>query len=234
MEVLTSYDVSPHFYHGTSWNTSTGVLINTDCHIVYNSPLDIIPTQVSSFLPNDILVDILSRLPVKPLMQFKSVCKHWLSLIKHDTNLIDLHFIRSKSCPNLLYINPLPEKGVLHTCLDVSFSASKTLQQSISCAQIVEGSGGEEDAIINKVRITDDEWFLYNQVLEPVNGLVCFIDLKTYAIKVYNASTREETPWVNSTLVAEENAKFANKDSMMKIKSLCSPIYRFGFDPEKK
>ncbi|KAI3948230.1 hypothetical protein MKX01_014829, partial [Papaver californicum] len=31
-----------------------------------------------------ILSNILSRLPVKSLMRFKSVCKHWRSMIKHN------------------------------------------------------------------------------------------------------------------------------------------------------
>ncbi|KAI3852852.1 hypothetical protein MKW92_049194 [Papaver armeniacum] len=170
-------------------------------------------------------------------MQFKSVCKHWLSLIKHDQDFIDLHFNRSKSCPNLLYINPLQEKGIItfHASLDDSFSASKSLQQSISCGEIVESSGEQEvEDITSKVRITDDNWFLYNQVLEPVNGLVCFVDWKTHAIKVYNASTREATEWVKSSLLEEENEKLANKDSEMEIKSQRREIYRFGFDPDKR
>ncbi|KAI3953004.1 hypothetical protein MKX01_028696 [Papaver californicum] len=208
MEVLTRYDVSPHFnYGGTSRKTSTEVLTNTNtnCHGVYSS-LDIIETQASRF-PDDIVIEILSRLHVKPLMQFKSLCKRWLFLIKQDKQLSDLHFIRSKSPPNLLYINPLQEKGVLHTSLDFSFSVSKTLQQNVSCAEIVESSGCEEDAIISKHRITDDKWFPYSEILEPVNGLVCFVDWKTYSIRVYNASTREATPLVKSTLLAEENDK---------------------------
>ncbi|KAI3835887.1 hypothetical protein MKX03_035153 [Papaver bracteatum] len=207
------------------------VFINTHCLGVYSSH-DIIETQFSS-LPNAILIDILSRLPVKLLMQFKSVCKRWLSLIKLDTHLIDLHFVRSKSRPNLLYIDPMPEKGVLHTSLIASFERSKTLQQNISCAEIVEGStGGQVEAFVSKVGITNDQWFLYNQILEPVNGLVCFVNQDTHAIKVYNASTREATPWVKSTLLAEENHKFASKDK--KITSLRRPVYRFGFDPEKR
>ncbi|XP_071735730.1 F-box/kelch-repeat protein At3g23880-like [Rutidosis leptorrhynchoides] len=43
-----------------------------------------------SHLPDDILVNILSRLPAKSLGQFKSVCKCWFSLISSE-NFVNLH-----------------------------------------------------------------------------------------------------------------------------------------------
>ncbi|KAI3915380.1 hypothetical protein MKW92_001750 [Papaver armeniacum] len=45
---------------------------------------------------DDVVCDILSRLPVKSLMRFKCVSKHWLSLIK-DPYFRDLHFRTSKA-----------------------------------------------------------------------------------------------------------------------------------------
>ncbi|MCL7034567.1 hypothetical protein MKW94_022734 [Papaver nudicaule] len=207
--------------------------------IIANS-LDIIATQVSGTFPDDILIEILSRLPVKSLMRFMSVCKHWRFFIKQNRHFIDLHFDRSKSRPNLLYINPMHEKGIYYlTALEEAFLKSQSLRQSISWAEIVEGSGGgggeeEVQALTSKDRITDDRWFLYNKVLEPVNGLVCFVDWNAYAIRVYNVSTRETTTWVKSTLLAEENDKLENEDSRVQITSLRKPIYQIGFDPEKR
>ncbi|MCL7036393.1 hypothetical protein MKW94_009042 [Papaver nudicaule] len=193
-------------------------------------------THVSGTFPKDIVIEILSRVPVKSLMQFKSVCKDWQFLITQDRRLIDSHFDRWESRPNLLHIDPLQQKGILHTVLDFSFAESESLQQRISCAEIVEGSGGDKqvEAIVGKVRITDDQWFLYNQVLEPVNGLVCFVDWERHAIKVYNASTREATPWAESTLLAEENDKLAHENRNKEIKCHSNAIYQFGFDPEKR
>ncbi|KAI3843392.1 hypothetical protein MKW98_012936 [Papaver atlanticum] len=43
-----------------------------------------------------ILSDILSRLPVKSIMRFKSVCKHWRSMIKYNRCFIDLYNRRSQ------------------------------------------------------------------------------------------------------------------------------------------
>ncbi|MCL7033288.1 hypothetical protein MKW94_015369 [Papaver nudicaule] len=224
MEILSRLPVEPLVQFGKT-NYCLGV----------GDSLDNIETHVCGTFPDEIVKEILSRVPVKPLMQFKSVCKHWQSFIKHDRHFIDLHFNRLKSRPNLLYINTVQQKGLSQTN-PASFKASKTLQQSISCGDIVEGSGGEEQvqAIASKVRITDDKWFLYDQVLEPVNGLVCFVDSKTRAICVHNASTREATPWVKSMLLEEENDRLANINRNKVITIHSSPIYQFGFDTEKR
>lgn len=63
-------------------------------------------TPQNGELPADIVVEILLRLPVKALLQFKSVCKHWYSLIgspsfanhhfRHDCNrerLLIRHYV---------------------------------------------------------------------------------------------------------------------------------------------
>ncbi|XWS13366.1 hypothetical protein CRYUN_Cryun36dG0031400 [Craigia yunnanensis] len=50
-------------------------------------------------LPLDIIVNILSRLPVKFLIQLKCVCKPWLSLIS-DPQFTKLHLSQSKKNSN--------------------------------------------------------------------------------------------------------------------------------------
>ncbi|KAJ4957871.1 hypothetical protein NE237_024982 [Protea cynaroides] len=50
-------------------------------------------------LPCEIVSDILSRLPIECLMQFKSVCKSWFSLIE-DPSFIELQLKKSKSRPH--------------------------------------------------------------------------------------------------------------------------------------
>ncbi|KAK9265610.1 hypothetical protein L1049_028594 [Liquidambar formosana] len=41
-------------------------------------------------MPHDIVINILSRLPVKSLMRFRCVCKSWHALVS-DPNFVDMH-----------------------------------------------------------------------------------------------------------------------------------------------
>ncbi|KAL6574185.1 hypothetical protein OROHE_001089 [Orobanche hederae] len=51
----------------------------------------------TSYLPYDIMENILSRLPVKSLLRFKSVCKHWNATISDDPQFAATHLRRSKN-----------------------------------------------------------------------------------------------------------------------------------------
>ncbi|XAR49259.1 hypothetical protein NMG60_11032388 [Bertholletia excelsa] len=57
------------------------------------NPCDVMPTV---HLPSEILTEILSRLPVKTLIRFTSVCKSWYCLIK-DPSFIMTHLNHSSS-----------------------------------------------------------------------------------------------------------------------------------------
>ncbi|KAF3787201.1 F-box protein [Nymphaea thermarum] len=48
-----------------------------------------------SAIPNDVLANILSRLPVKPLLRFRRVCKGWRSLIDSD-DFVEAHLSFAK------------------------------------------------------------------------------------------------------------------------------------------
>ncbi|CAJ2670124.1 unnamed protein product [Trifolium pratense] len=47
------------------------------------------------FLPHDVIIQILSFLPVKHLMRLKCVCKSWKTLISDDSTFVKLHLKRS-------------------------------------------------------------------------------------------------------------------------------------------
>ncbi|GFP87503.1 F-box/kelch-repeat protein at3g23880 [Phtheirospermum japonicum] len=52
-------------------------------------------------LPEDVIEDILSRLPVKSLLRFRCVCKHWKTLISSSRRFAFLHLKRSLSNPTM-------------------------------------------------------------------------------------------------------------------------------------
>ncbi|CAN1237524.1 F-box only protein 8 [Linum grandiflorum] len=63
------------------------------------------PTKVpdyhsSSHLPLDIVIDILSRLPVKTLIRFKCVSKHWNDIISSSPYLVSMHLARNQPSAN--------------------------------------------------------------------------------------------------------------------------------------
>ncbi|CAN0878282.1 F-box protein At4g19940 [Linum grandiflorum] len=60
---------------------------------------DVLDVQIPD-LPLDIVIDILSRLPVKTLMRFKCVSKNWNQIICDSPYLVSLHLMRSKQAPN--------------------------------------------------------------------------------------------------------------------------------------
>ncbi|MCL7049580.1 hypothetical protein MKW94_029404 [Papaver nudicaule] len=200
----------------------------------YEDEINAEPTPVvsfPSFVDDGLVAEILTRLPVKSLYRFKSVCKRWRSLITHDPHFIHLHSTRSISRPKLLCMAPPDPRDE---------EKSKTLPQCILSANLslkttVSGEGEEPQVIIHNIKkTTDDKWFHYDFVLGPVSGLVCFIHCGTAAARIYNVSTRQITPWIKSTLLAEEKDKFESEDNPIKIVSNLLPIYQMGFDPEKK
>ena len=59
------------------------------------------PNPPNGSLPNDLILQILARLPIKSLFRFKSVCKSWSNL-PSDAHFIRLHYQASSKDPNLL------------------------------------------------------------------------------------------------------------------------------------
>ncbi|XP_009796539.1 F-box protein At3g07870-like [Nicotiana sylvestris] len=53
-------------------------------------------------LPRSIMVEILSRLPIKPIFRAKSVCKRWYNLITSDPLFITMYQTRSLNFPCIL------------------------------------------------------------------------------------------------------------------------------------
>ncbi|KAI3957194.1 hypothetical protein MKW92_016741 [Papaver armeniacum] len=68
----------------------------------------------SSRLPDDAVLHILSKLPVKSIVRFRCVCKHWCYNLFKDPNLVKSHINRSIQNQNftlLIYYNPVKESS---------------------------------------------------------------------------------------------------------------------------
>lgn len=55
---------------------------------------ELIKNTMSNSIPNEIVIDILSRLPVKSLLGFRSASKNWCTLFT-DPKLMELHIYRA-------------------------------------------------------------------------------------------------------------------------------------------
>ncbi|KAG6390884.1 hypothetical protein SASPL_148629 [Salvia splendens] len=77
-------------------------------------------------LPSHLIIEILSRLPAKSLVQWKSVCKQWLDLTS-DPYLAKLHFTRSK--PGVAIHQSEPSKNLLRVLKAFHYPVTISLVQ---------------------------------------------------------------------------------------------------------
>ncbi|KAI3879080.1 hypothetical protein MKW92_045972 [Papaver armeniacum] len=192
----------------------------TTCLKLNNDNTGIVGNPSFTRLDNDIIVsEILSRLPVKSLMRFKCVSKHWLYMIEQDSYFIDLHLTRSKTRPSLIYVISLPPaKDQLCSKIGCKGHDKIFLTANLS----LEGIGRAD---IHTVRKTD--MFCCDFILRPINGLMCFVDNQKHAVCIYNISTREASPWIQSTLLLDEKEKHPEANTLDSY----ATSYKFGFDP---
>ncbi|KAF8409671.1 hypothetical protein HHK36_005750 [Tetracentron sinense] len=114
-------------------------------------------------LPQEIMVDILLRLPVKPLGRFRCVCKSW------HTSLTDPHFIK-------MHLNRATQNDNLSLIL-----SSDDGLFSVNCEAFDEAKALDLPPIQLGPRII---------VVGSCNGLICLSDYEGRA-SVYNPTTRE-------------------------------------------
>ncbi|KAL5861794.1 hypothetical protein ACOSQ4_003090 [Xanthoceras sorbifolium] len=125
-------------------------------------------TSTMKYLPREIVLDILSRLPVTSLLQFKLVCKAWHNLAQ-DPLLASIHFQRaSENNPCLIIHCDHPIRNQLYS---------------------VELSDNEEDQRVNKIRVPIFPEF---KIIGSCKGLLCLCDYSTRdSLYAYNPFTRK-------------------------------------------
>jgi hypothetical protein len=80
-------------------------------------------STTTAVLPNDLIAEILSFLPVKYLVRFRSVCKPWKTLI-YDHNFVKLHLNRSPTTNPLftLTTHHIPSRGYFYSVVPYPIS----------------------------------------------------------------------------------------------------------------
>ncbi|XP_065863462.1 F-box protein CPR1-like [Euphorbia lathyris] len=99
------------------------------------------------YIPGDIIADILSKLPAKSVLRFKTACKTWYSLISHPM-FINLHCERAPQNPKILFSTTGSEVQILDyessslddSCLSRPFNFPG--ESSLNYAKIVGSSRG--------------------------------------------------------------------------------------------
>ncbi|KAK2998396.1 hypothetical protein RJ639_022957 [Escallonia herrerae] len=130
------------------------------------------PIEGIGSLPRDLIIDILSRLPVKVLCTFKAVSKQWRSLISSDPHFKKLHRSRSARVPKLL----LSRYDYVFNLETVSFESNVHFLTIGAVDKTVYGKFDKRVADAGCVAIT-------------CCNLMCLVTYK--AIHVSNPSTQE-------------------------------------------
>ncbi|XP_026416258.1 putative F-box protein At2g02030 [Papaver somniferum] len=168
-------------------------------------------SPILSDVPEVIVCEILSRLPVKSLMRFKCVCKHWQSIIQNDDFFIDLHLSRSKTV-SLLRIGSV-----------------KSIKSLISMELLLPSK--EDDGRVAPAVGAISAWkfpFPENKcIFCTADGLICVMNLNKYRLRIYNISTIESTPWIESTFIKNQQ-KENEKQERHRYFSLSK--FGLGFD----
>ncbi|XP_060171429.1 F-box/kelch-repeat protein At3g23880-like [Lycium barbarum] len=118
--------------------------------------------------------NILSRLPVKYLLQFKCVSKTWLSLIS-DEEFIKLHLSQAIFDPKILTMSPFKS---------LDYESPSSLEDHVD--------DGHDDAIVDLWYPSMEEELESNtvEIIGSCNGLICLLPYDTNKISLWNPSTR--------------------------------------------
>lgn len=141
-------------------------------------------------LPSEIALDIISRLPITSLIQFRFVCQSWHTLA-HDPHLANLHLSRTANDnPYLIFHCDYPIRNQLY------FAESF-------------GRDDEFEGIVRKIHTPFSTSMPEFNVIGSCNGLLCLSDsLFNDAIYIYNPFTRNYKELPESTRFQDQQVLF--------------------------
>ena len=131
---------------------------------------------MSDYLPEEVVLEILQRLPVKSLVRFRCVSKSWNSLIKSSA-FINSHLTRSLSLSsNKLIFRQRVDKPSFYPDLECYKLIDDTIDSSSDQIQHID------------CPLTCRLFFHFN-LIGSVNGLFCLHELERYVL--WNPSIRK-------------------------------------------
>ena len=147
---------------------------------------------MADYLPEDVIVKILGRLPIKSLIRFTCVSKRWRFII-----LSDSHFAKSQfqiAC----------EQQTLNRRLLLSAAADESKFESVDSEETVLPFG--DNSTVSKLRCPFQQPGQFVRLLSSCNGLVCALLFsqnyqKPWKTYIWNPSTRffKKLPLIPST-----------------------------------
>ncbi|CAI9772594.1 unnamed protein product [Fraxinus pennsylvanica] len=130
------------------------------------------PTNRLSCLAHEIGLDILSRLPIKSVIQSRFACRSW-NLLSHDPRLVHMHMSMA-----LIY---------QRVCL--IFHSNYPLRNQLHFLEVLDV---DDNQIVRKIGTPFADSMPEFSVIGSVNGLLCLIDsLSADSIYIYNPFTRD-------------------------------------------
>ncbi|KAL2524834.1 F-box protein [Abeliophyllum distichum] len=130
------------------------------------------PTNLISCLPDEIALEILSRLPVKSVLQSRFACRHWC-LLTHDPHLVNMHLSQALTSQRLCLI----------------LQSDHPIRNQLS---FVEFSDVDHIQIVRKFDTPFTRSTREFSIIVSCNGLLCLINsLLDNSIYIHNPFTRE-------------------------------------------
>nr|AFK44336.1 unknown [Lotus japonicus] len=128
---------------------------------------------VATFLPDELVVEILSRLPVKSLLKFRCVCKSWMLLIS-DPYFIKKHLHLSK-------------QSTLFNHHRIILSATTAEFHLKSCS--VSSLFNSTSTVCEDLNYPVKNKYRHDGIVGSCNGLLCFA-IKGDCVLLWNPSIR--------------------------------------------
>ncbi|XP_074343107.1 F-box/kelch-repeat protein At3g23880-like [Apium graveolens] len=142
-------------------------------------------TRTNPNLPDDIIYLILSRLPVKSLLRFKTACKTWLSLIS-SRDFIKTHLFVSNNDPYYTHTHLLLRQWTFNFSYDFRTCSVHSLINEPYTKNMVNESGART------FKLNDIPSGNHSYVVGCCNGLICLANnCEDKVIFLWNPSTRK-------------------------------------------